>query len=141
MSIQSVYSRLNNLLLPQAFTIMAFLYIALPAYSQRLQLGVKLAGQITNTFTGPYVPNVIHEDRVLFGPMAELRLPRHLAVEMDALYKRRLNYTQNLIIPDPTRFRETFSTTDVTSRSWEVPVVTKWRVMERRYSVFLAVRG
>jgi hypothetical protein len=69
--------------------------------------------------------------------MAELRLPRRLAVEVDALHKRRLNYTQNLIIPDPTRFMVTSLTTDVTSRSWEIPVITKWRVLERRYSVFV----
>jgi hypothetical protein len=136
MSIQWLCPRHNSLLL--ALIVVAFLYIAMPAYSQKLPFGVKVGGQVTkNPFTSPYFANVIHENRVLYGPMAELRLPRHLAVEVDALYKRKVNYTQNFIYPDATMFRENFYTTDVTSWSWEIPVVTKWRVLERRYSVFV----
>src|SRR5436189_2379081 len=44
-----------------------------PAYSQRFTFGVKVAGQITNTFTYPFIPGNAHDDRVLFGPTAEIR--------------------------------------------------------------------
>jgi hypothetical protein len=46
-----------------------------------------VAGQITNTFTYPALLQIVHEDRILFGPTGELRLGRHVALEVDALYK------------------------------------------------------
>lgn len=66
------------------------------AYSQTLMLGGKVAGQITDTFTKEFHPSVIADDRFVFGPMAEVRLPRRLSLEVDALHKRKLNYTAGL---------------------------------------------
>jgi hypothetical protein len=117
--------------------VIILFYLPMPAYSQRVMFGVKVAGQATRTFQSPSVPDVIHEDRIVFGPVAEVRLWRRVSLEVDGLYKKKLDYTQNMIFPDPTQFRETFVTTDVTSRAWEIPVITKWRVFERSYSVFV----
>lgn len=116
-------------------------YFPVLGYSQRVMLGVKVGGQITKTFTQPPFsapfPAQFHEDRAVLGPMAEVRLPRRISLEVDALYKGKLNYTQSVVIADATEFRETFVTIDLNSRSWEIPVVAKWRVLERRHSVFV----
>jgi hypothetical protein len=119
------------------FIVVAACLIPTPAYTQRVLFGVKVAGQITSTFEPPFVPNVIHEDRILFGPTAEVHLLWRLSLEVDALHKRKLNYTQNSVFLDATRFEQTFATTDGTSRSWEVPVILKWHVVERPHTIFV----
>jgi hypothetical protein len=97
-----------------------------PAYSQGFLFGVKVAGQITNTFTNPALPQIVHEDRTLFGPTAELRLGRRFSLEVDALYRPKLNYTDHLFFLAPL-LTENRVTTDVTTHSWEIPVLIKWR--------------
>ena len=61
-----------------AVALVILFRLPIPAYSQRFMFGIKIAGQITNTFTYPSLPAVTREDRLLFGPMAEvwLRTPR-----------------------------------------------------------------
>jgi hypothetical protein len=139
MSIQWLCSGHNSLRLPLARTALAFLYIAMPAYSQRLLLGVKVAGQITNTFTYPALPQIVHEDRVRFGPMGELRLPRHVSFEVDALYKTRLDYTDHFFALVQL-VGENRGTDDFTAHSWEIPILLKWHspVYHSQNSLFAA---
>ena len=102
--------------------------VSMPAYSQRLILGGKIAGQITNTFTYPALPPIVHEDRVLFGPTAELFLARRLLLEVDTLYKRKVGYTTDFFVgfPREPQAQRTLGTRDVTAHSWDIPIMLKW---------------
>jgi hypothetical protein len=117
-----------------AFALAILLRLSIPAYSQRFMFGGKIAGQITNTFTYPDLPPVIHEDRLLFGPMAEVRLTHGTSVELDAIYKRKLDYSSTFGSYQP--FSPT-GTIDVTNHSWELPLILKWRVPVYRAPIFV----
>src|SRR6266436_6456323 len=84
-----------------AVGVVIFFRLPIPAYSQRFLFGVKLAGQITDIFTYPARPPVTDEDRVLFGPTAEVRLAPRISVELDALYKRKLDYSTGFFSYQP----------------------------------------
>ncbi len=131
-SIGYKYSRHNMSLLPFAF-ITAIFWVAVPVYSQRLLLGVKVAGQATNTFAYPYTPPNLHEDRILFGPTLEMRLARSLSLEVDALYKKKLDYSFQIISHQPFSPR---GTADVSNHAWELPLIMKWRLLVRRAPIF-----
>jgi hypothetical protein len=104
--------------------ILIFLSIPVHASSQALLLGGKVAGQST-TFSNEFAPDVIHEDKFVFGPMAEIRLSNRFSIEVDALYKRKLNYTatSSSRLSGGAQLRN--ESHDVTARSWEIPVIVK----------------
>jgi hypothetical protein len=116
-----------------------FLSIPVRASSQTLMLGGKVAGQATTTFTEAFSPDVVHEDRFLFGPMAEVRLTHRFSVEVDALYKRKLNYTDTFSYFEPgsLKLQVRTETHDVTARSWEIPVIMKWYPVNHPIRPFL----
>ena len=58
--------------------------------------------------------------RFTVGPTVEFHLPAHLAIELDALY-RRLDYGSDAVPPAPT------ATTRVTGNSFEFPLLLKYR--------------
>jgi hypothetical protein len=103
-----------------------FLSVPVRASSQTLMLGGKVAGQTKTIFTEGFSPDVVHEDRFLFGPMAEFRLPYRFSIEVDALYKRNLNYTNTISVLLPGLVQVRTETHDVTAHSWEIPVIMKW---------------
>ena len=117
-----------------AVTLAILFHLPVPAYSQRFIFGAKIAGQITNTFTYPDLPPVVHEDRLLFGPMAEVRLTHGMSAELDALYKRKLDYSSTFGSYQP--FSPT-GTIDVTNHSWELPLILKWRLPVNRAPIFI----
>ena len=106
-----------------------------PAYSQRFTFGVKVAGQITNTFTYPFIPGNAHDDRVLFGPTAEIRLPHAVSIEMDALYKRRLSYSSHCCVSRVPVFTID-ETIDETTHAWELPLMLKWHLPVQHIPIF-----
>jgi hypothetical protein len=91
-------------------------------------LGGKVAGQITGTFTKEFHPSMIAEDRFVFGPMAEVRLPRRFSLEMDALHKRKLDYTTNSFNLLPGLVRLHSETRNLSASTWEIPVIMKWHL-------------
>src|SRR5437868_2139928 len=95
--------------------------------------GVKVAGQITNTFTYAGPPRGLHEDRVPFGPMAEMRLAHGMSLELGALYKRKLDYSETLASHQP---YSPSGTIDVTTHSWDLPLILKWRLPVHRAPIF-----
>ena len=109
-----------------------------PAYSQRFLIGVKVAGQITNTFTYPALPETVHEDRVLFGLMGEAHLVRHLSLEANVLYKPKLDYTSHYVsgyFPFPVLQ----TTDDLRAHSWQVPILLKLHpIAQHDKSLFIA---
>jgi len=106
--------------------IVIFLSTPARSSSQTLMLGGKVAGQTASSFTKEFSPDVIHEDRFLFGPMAEVRLSNRFSIEVDALYKRKLNYTNTSVTRLSGGAQLRTETHDVTARSWEIPVILKW---------------
>jgi hypothetical protein len=135
MNTQSECQRRHRLIpITLAVALVILLRFPIPAYSQKFLFGGKLAGQITNTFTYPGPPPGLHEDRVLVGPMAEMRLAHGISVELDALYKRKLDYSSTFSSHQP--FSPT-GTIDVTNHSWELPLILKWRLPMYRAPIFV----
>jgi hypothetical protein len=119
------------------FVIAIALLVPAPGYSQRLLFGVKVTGQMTNTFTYPFLPQIVHEDRVLFGPMVEMRLSQRLSIEGDALYKRNLATSTPFFASGPPVTSQ--GTDDLRAHSWEIPLLLKWRpAVHQNNSVFLS---
>ena len=95
----------------------------------------------SNTFTYPALPPIVHEDRVLFGPTVELFLGRRLLLEVDTLYKRKLNLTTHIFsaFHSPQQ-QQTQGLSDVTAHSWEIPIMLNWHwAAYRNNSLFAAI--
>jgi len=120
MNTQPELLRRDRLHLSIIFIVIIHLGLVMPAYSQRFTFGATIAGQITNTFAYPGPPPGLHEDRELFGPMAEMRLAHNMSLELDALYKRKLDYSETFGSYQPYSPR---GTTDVTTHSWDLPLI------------------
>ena len=114
-----------------------WLCIPVCASSQTLLLGGKIAGQTTTIPTKDSSPDVAHEDRFVFGPMAEVRLPYRFSIEVDGLYKRKLNYTHTIGMFLPGRVQLRSETHDVTAHSWEIPVIIKWHPLNHSIRPFV----
>ena len=64
---------------------------ALPSSAQSFSVGIKAGVPIADAYTATAFSNGnsgTSDDRYLIGPTAELHLPLHLSVEVDALYRR-----------------------------------------------------
>jgi hypothetical protein len=75
---------------------------------------------MTDSFTFP-VPTTVNEDRVLFGPMAEVAVTHGFMLEVNALYKPKFNYRNFFTHVNGTEVLD--RTTDVSAHSWEIPLL------------------
>ena len=116
--------------IPILLVVMAMILFQLPApaYSQRFLLGAKVAAQVTDTFASFPVPTTVNQDRVLFGPMAEVAVTHGFMLEVNALYKPKFNYTnvESHFLSSMTETETT--TTNVSAHSWEIPFLLKYRL-------------
>jgi hypothetical protein len=116
--------------IPILLVVMAMILFQLPApaYSQRFLLGAKVAAQVTDTFASFPVPTTVNQDRVLFGPMAEVGVLHRFMVEINGLYKPKFNYTnvESHFLSSMTETETT--TTNVSAHSWEIPFLLKYRL-------------
>lgn len=115
---------------PSAGWLIVIVVFLLPtlAYSQRLLVGFKVAGQISDTFTYPS-PEDFHEDRVLAGPFGEVRLGHGLSLEMDALYRRKWFVAPIACCVNPQDpFNQIVATGEDRFHSWELPLILKGRL-------------
>ncbi|MGO9260992.1 MAG: outer membrane beta-barrel protein [Bryobacteraceae bacterium] len=110
------------------FAALAFVAVSPAAFAQHLSCGVVggvgLTGDFqTESYPGPGLTTEIHpnSNSYIVGPMLELSLPFHLAVEADGLY-RPLRYTEELAFPNGSAFN--YPATVIT---WEFPVLAKYR--------------
>jgi opacity protein-like surface antigen len=118
--------------------VSAIIFTSLAAGSAFAQLpisiGVKGGVSLTDafsdtTFQGVDTQTHFHSTSkdYIVGPMIELRLPLHLSVEFDALY-RPLNLTSSTVgIPIGT------FTTSQTYNAWEFPLLAKYRFSTERH--------
>lgn len=95
--------------------------IAWGGSAQTFTFGVLGGVRTTGSFTG----NLTDESkRYVFGPAADLQLPHHFSLEVDALY-RRFGYSDTVVVPivpgSLTVMRER-------DNSWEFPVLAKYHV-------------
>jgi hypothetical protein len=103
--------------------VLLFLLGSISAFAQPFSAGIK-AGVPLNDFLNAAGNGVFNytapTQRYIVGGMAEVRLPRGLGVEFDALY-RRLSYngSGNLV--------DVFSTSKTTGSNWEFPLLLKYR--------------
>jgi hypothetical protein len=93
------------------------------AFSQPFGFGVRAGVPLNDFVSTVQSPNFGFNsttNRYIIGPMAELRLPFGLGVEVDALY-RHFNFHGTTISPTGTLF------TSANSGAWEFPVLAKFR--------------
>jgi hypothetical protein len=104
-------------------------FFAIPALSQSLTVGVEGGVRLTGD-TPPY--GISHSKRYLVGPMVEVGLPFHFAVEVDALYSRLGNRFFIPLIANE-------SDIGTIANSWEFPVLLKYRLpLSRRVHPFVS---
>lgn len=101
-------------------TVSVFLVVCAAAAAQPISAGLKFGVPLNDAFS-VQSPNplsyVAQTQRYTVGPFIELRLPAHLAIEIDALYRRYGYQTAPL-----------FSRAPVRASSWEFPVLGKYRL-------------
>lgn len=98
--------------------LLALSSFAIPALSQQVTIGAK--GGVRLTGDTP-VYGISDSKRYLVGPMLELSLPFHFAVEVDALYGRLGNTFYFPGIGNEADMR-------TIANSWQFPVLAKYRV-------------
>lgn len=101
------------------------LFISIGAFAQLpfglgVKAGVPLTDGVTKTQLSPNVYTAPDSRNYIVGPMVELRLPFHLAIEADALY-RPVNVTTFV------NTGSTVITTGSDYSTWEFPVLAKYR--------------
>ncbi|HEY4361010.1 MAG TPA: hypothetical protein VGN17_08580 [Bryobacteraceae bacterium] len=102
-----------------------------PAQAQLVAVGVKAGVRTTSDVSGFSLQSA-ESQRYTLGPMVELRLPLHLGVEFDALY-RRFGYTSNFAsCCGSSVMRER-------SNSWEFPIIAKYHLPAWRVQPFVGV--
>ncbi|MBZ5723858.1 MAG: PorT family protein [Acidobacteriia bacterium] len=99
---------------------------ATAAVAQPLSVGVKAGLPWTdflNTAQSGNFSFTSTTNRYIFGASAELRLPFHLSIELDALYRHFSYHGIGSIIGITT----TTATSSTTSNDWEFPLLAKYR--------------
>jgi len=108
--------------LPCLFALAAF-----SAFSQPVTWGIKAGLPVTDLLgTTPYPPNSIQNDTsttnfYIIGPTVELRLPRNLSVEVDALFRHYRYQWYLYLIGDGDH-------TTATGNAWEFPFLVKYKL-------------
>jgi hypothetical protein len=98
---------------------LTLLLMVVPAYCQVLSVGVKAGVPLTDAYTDVFASNGAEsssEQRFIVGPTAEVHLPFHFSVEVDALWRRSSPY-QAGVSPD------TSSVND-----WQIPFLAKYEL-------------
>jgi len=117
------------------FVLMGLLCLPLHSYGQEFRFGGMVAGQVTNIFTQETDRTTSSTSPIAFGPTVEVGLWRHLSIEVDALYRSRLNYTTgpSFFVSNSGRH---FIETEVKAHSCEIPVLAEWHASERFKNLF-----
>ena len=117
------------------------------AFGQRWSFGIAGGASLTDDFRNAAIGTYLSEAGVLVsvvhrfystskdyivGPMVELRLPLHLSVEVEGLY-RPLNYTSAAVSPDGSLV----GVSPATVVTWEFPVLAKYRFPLRPAQPFI----
>jgi hypothetical protein len=110
--------------------------LPLHGYGQRLRFGGMVAAQVTDTFNRDSQEDSFPKNMVVFGPTFEVGLRRHLSLEANALYRRRLGYANG-----PERYSSTTGShvdfNELEARSLEIPVLLEWNAPERLKNLFV----
>jgi len=104
---------------------------AVPVFSQPFSFGVKLGVPLTDFINAAgnsqnasgFLDYSTHTNRYIVGVGAEVRLPFHLGIEVDALYRHYdfQSSPQNNLLPVVT------TTSSTTSNAFEFPILGKFR--------------
>lgn len=107
--------------------------LAVPIYSQSFSVGVKAGVPLTSAFSAGYngYASTSEYDRLyIVGPTAEVHLPFHLSVEVDALYRRNgFNFTTG-------DFAAGVSGRTAVN-DWQIPVLAKYEARSGLIRPFL----
>src|SRR5512135_1744881 len=101
------------------------LVLSAPGFAQSFLFGVKAGVPITQYFESGRYDFTSATRRYTVGASAELRMRKHLGLEVDALYKR-MGYNG---AGSSGRFLPPFSSSvfDVKGNSWDFPLMVKYR--------------
>ncbi len=101
---------------------LTLLLMTVPAgYCQVLSVGVKAGVPLTDAYTDVFVPDGAGsgtEQRFTVGPTAEVHLPFHLSVEVDALWRRSSLYQNGANI----------SLITASVNDWQIPFLAKYEL-------------
>ena len=109
-------------------TLLALLFAACPVASgQLVSFGFKGGVPLDDAYSRVrnFIPDLTQNTtthRYLFGPALEVRLPLHLAIEADALYRSSEYGYSYTLLNTPFRIKNTV-------RNLEFPVLLKWYVL------------
>jgi outer membrane protein with beta-barrel domain len=89
--------------------LLALGFASLPAFGQFLSVGIKAGVPLNDVFVNSGSGDLIgNTNRFIIGPEAEVRLPFHLGIEVDALYRH-------------------YSLGGNSTNEWDFPVLLKYR--------------
>ena len=117
-------------------TAVALLLPAL-AYSQRVLIGAKVAGQINSPYGYPGPSSTSVEERVLFGPMTEVQVTHGMSVEFDALYSKLADFSSPCCPPFTVSVLPVIGTQTVRTHSWQLPLILRWRLQLHHQAISL----
>lgn len=107
---------------------------ASPAYSQIFSIGVKAGVPLTSAFTAGqngFAVATEYDRRFIIGPTAEVHLPLHFSLEVDALYRR------NGFTLTATDLTGAVSTTHTAVNDWQIPILGKYEIVSGPLRPFL----
>jgi hypothetical protein len=108
---------------------LALLLIAAPAFAQPFSFGVIGGIPVTNAFSavlGAYGATTTYDRQYIIGPTAEIHLPFHLSVEVDALYRRN-GFVTNYSVPLPiTPATSSTNSLSAAVNDWQFPILAKY---------------
>jgi len=107
------------------------------AYSQRVEMGAKVGGQINNPYASPGASASSSEDRILFGPMTEVQVTHGMSVEFDALYSKFANFSSACCPPFSISGSQIIGTQTVRTHSWQLPLILRWRLQLHHQAISL----
>jgi hypothetical protein len=110
--------------------IAALLFLSAAAsFAQPIGAGVKIGAPLSDVFTFTGAGFSSEKPVLTAGPFVEVRLPARLAIEFDALYEGlRFHYDG----------RPAIEIVNVSARSWQFPLLLKYRFGSRRAYPFLS---
>ncbi|MEO7142284.1 MAG: porin family protein [Bryobacteraceae bacterium] len=104
--------------------LVAILLLPAAAYCQPVGVGLKIGAPLSDAFNIANGSTSYTADthRYTLGPFVELRLPAHLSIEVDALYK---NFEYRAF----SSIGSTIFNSHTTASSWEFPVLLKYHIL------------
>jgi hypothetical protein len=112
-----------KLMRARIFAATLLLLAGRPARSQIFSFGVKAGVPLTTVYTPGFIPDggsTASEQRFTIGPTAEVHLPFHLSLEVDALWRQSSFSANGAHLP---------GTLNSSVNDWQIPLLAKYEML------------